>query len=348
MTGGRLQRVLQYVGDEEFCFTYGDGVADVDIGALDRASTAQQGTLATVTAVQPPGRFGALEIDGRPRRAASRRSRTATAAGSTAASSCCRREVGRLPRGRRRRSGSASRWSGSRATASSRAYQHRLLAADGHAARQDVSSRSSGRPATRRGRRGRRRRPSGAAGGSSSPATPASRAAGSRCGCDALGADVTGYRAGVPTDAVAVRARARRRRASTSRRRRRPRPRGAGATRSRERGPRSCSTWPRSRSCARSYARAGRDVRDQRHGHRQRARGRAHAPTACAWSSTSRPTSATRTASGSGPTARTSRWAATTRTRSSKGCAELVTAAYRASFFGAGRRRRSRRRAPAT
>jgi glucose-1-phosphate cytidylyltransferase len=63
MTGGRLRRVLDYVGDEEFCFTYGDGVADVDVRKLvdfHRAS----GTVATVTAVQPPGRFGALETAG--------------------------------------------------------------------------------------------------------------------------------------------------------------------------------------------------------------------------------------------------------------------------------------------
>jgi glucose-1-phosphate cytidylyltransferase len=64
MTGGRLARVLHYVEDGEFCFTYGDGVADVDIGALVDFHRSQ-GTLATVTAVQPPGRFGALEIDGR-------------------------------------------------------------------------------------------------------------------------------------------------------------------------------------------------------------------------------------------------------------------------------------------
>jgi glucose-1-phosphate cytidylyltransferase len=63
MTGGRLKRVLAYVGDETFCVTYGDGVADVDIGALVAHHRAQ-GRLATVTAVQPPGRFGSLEIDG--------------------------------------------------------------------------------------------------------------------------------------------------------------------------------------------------------------------------------------------------------------------------------------------
>ena len=62
MTGGRLRRVLGYAG-EEFCLTYGDGVADIDIGALIAFHRAQ-GALCTVTAVQPPGRFGALDIDG--------------------------------------------------------------------------------------------------------------------------------------------------------------------------------------------------------------------------------------------------------------------------------------------
>jgi glucose-1-phosphate cytidylyltransferase len=56
-------RVLPYLGDEDFCFTYGDGVADVDIDALI-AFHREQGASATVTAVQPPGRFGALDIDG--------------------------------------------------------------------------------------------------------------------------------------------------------------------------------------------------------------------------------------------------------------------------------------------
>jgi glucose-1-phosphate cytidylyltransferase len=62
MTGGRLKRVLPYLGDDDFCFTYGDGVTDLDITALVDYHK-QQGTLATVTAVQPPGRFGALETD---------------------------------------------------------------------------------------------------------------------------------------------------------------------------------------------------------------------------------------------------------------------------------------------
>jgi len=61
MTGGRLKRVNSYLGDEDFCFTYGDGVADIDIGKLISFHR-QQGRLATVTAIQPPGRFGALNL----------------------------------------------------------------------------------------------------------------------------------------------------------------------------------------------------------------------------------------------------------------------------------------------
>ena len=63
MTGGRLRRALPYVDGEEFCFTYGDGVTDLDIGALVLFHR-DQGRLATVTAVQPPGRYGAIQIDG--------------------------------------------------------------------------------------------------------------------------------------------------------------------------------------------------------------------------------------------------------------------------------------------
>jgi glucose-1-phosphate cytidylyltransferase len=63
MTGGRLKRVLPYVADGTFCLTYGDGVADIDIRRLI-AFHRDQGTIATVTGVQPPGRFGALEIEG--------------------------------------------------------------------------------------------------------------------------------------------------------------------------------------------------------------------------------------------------------------------------------------------
>jgi glucose-1-phosphate cytidylyltransferase len=60
-TGGRLRRVLPLVGDDHFCFTYGDGVGDVDVGALVDLHRSS-GRLATVTAVQPPSRFGVLEL----------------------------------------------------------------------------------------------------------------------------------------------------------------------------------------------------------------------------------------------------------------------------------------------
>lgn len=63
-TGGRLKRVKEYVErDEAFCFTYGDGVSDVDIAALIRFH-ARHGRAATITAVAPPGRYGALKRDG--------------------------------------------------------------------------------------------------------------------------------------------------------------------------------------------------------------------------------------------------------------------------------------------
>ena len=61
MTGGRLKRVREYIGDETFCFTYGDGVSDIDISKLI-AFHKEQGTLATLTATQPPGRFGAISL----------------------------------------------------------------------------------------------------------------------------------------------------------------------------------------------------------------------------------------------------------------------------------------------
>ena len=62
MTGGRLRRVRDYLGAEDFCLTYGDGVSDVNITELI-AFHERQDTLATVTAIQLPGRFGALKID---------------------------------------------------------------------------------------------------------------------------------------------------------------------------------------------------------------------------------------------------------------------------------------------
>jgi len=62
MTGGRLKRVKSYLGDDDFCFTYGDGVSDIDISKLIDCHNSGK-NLATVTAVQPPGRFGSLDIN---------------------------------------------------------------------------------------------------------------------------------------------------------------------------------------------------------------------------------------------------------------------------------------------
>ena len=64
LTGGRLKRVAPYIADDEaFCFTYGDGLSDVNIGA-SVAFHRQHGRQATVTAVLPPGRYGAIESEG--------------------------------------------------------------------------------------------------------------------------------------------------------------------------------------------------------------------------------------------------------------------------------------------
>ena len=62
MTGGRLRRVKEHIGDETFCLTYGDGVTDLDIQKLI-AFHREQKTLVTLTAVQSPGRFGAFKLD---------------------------------------------------------------------------------------------------------------------------------------------------------------------------------------------------------------------------------------------------------------------------------------------
>jgi len=62
MTGGRLKRVREYIGDETFCLTYGDGLTDVNIKDLISFHRDQK-TLATLTAVQSPGRFGAFRLD---------------------------------------------------------------------------------------------------------------------------------------------------------------------------------------------------------------------------------------------------------------------------------------------
>ena len=87
MTGGRLRRVLDYV-DNDFCFTYGDGLANLDVDALiDRHR--RSGVIATVTAVKPPGRFGTLHLSV-DRSILSQRKLRAMAAGSAVAFSLSR------------------------------------------------------------------------------------------------------------------------------------------------------------------------------------------------------------------------------------------------------------------
>ncbi len=62
LTGGRLKRLKKYIGDSTFCFTYGDGLSNVNISKLIKHHK-EKGLLASVTAVQPPGRYGALNIN---------------------------------------------------------------------------------------------------------------------------------------------------------------------------------------------------------------------------------------------------------------------------------------------
>jgi glucose-1-phosphate cytidylyltransferase len=62
MTGGRLKRVSSYIGDESFCFTYGDGLSDINITQLIQAHKSS-GLEATVTSIRPPGRYGSLRIE---------------------------------------------------------------------------------------------------------------------------------------------------------------------------------------------------------------------------------------------------------------------------------------------
>ncbi len=143
MTGGRLKRVLPYVDGEEFCFTYGDGVADLDLGALLDFHR-EHGRLATVTAVQPSGRFGALDIEGDrdpPLRGEAEGRRRLDQ----------RRLLRALPRGgalhRRRRHGlgAASRCSAWPQEEQLAAYRHeRLLARGRHACATSATSRSCG------------------------------------------------------------------------------------------------------------------------------------------------------------------------------------------------------------
>jgi glucose-1-phosphate cytidylyltransferase len=63
LTGGRLRRVRHYLGEDDFCFTYGDGLSDIDISE-SVSHHRKRGKLATISAVSPPGRYGALDTVG--------------------------------------------------------------------------------------------------------------------------------------------------------------------------------------------------------------------------------------------------------------------------------------------
>ena len=123
MIGGRIKRILPYIGDDEaFCLTYGDGVARHRHHARASPFIAAKAGLQPSPATQPPGRFGAINH----RAAASpdfRRSRAATAAGSMAAFLSCRPRSAITSRATQR-SGKRSRWRISQRTASSASYFH--------------------------------------------------------------------------------------------------------------------------------------------------------------------------------------------------------------------------------
>ncbi len=186
--GGRLRR------DDTFLLTYGDGVADVDIAKLVEFHRAH-GKLATVTAVQPLGRFGAMQIaeddvvgSSRPRRCRrSTRSPRATAPGSTVASSSWSQRSSTASRATTRcsRTGRSRAWP---PTASSAPTAIRVLAADGHAAR----------PAHARGPVGGGRRALGRVeAGGASPSGRSARTAARPCPvCEATDAELL-YRAAV-------------------------------------------------------------------------------------------------------------------------------------------------------
>ena len=249
-----------------------------------------------MTAVQPPGRFGALDLDGDrshrlPGEAAGRRrlDQRRLLRAFAAASSTTSRAT--------RPSGSASRSSASRASGQLRAYRHHgfwqpmdtlrdkthleELWACGQGALEDLVM-----PARR----------SGTASASSSPATPASRAAGSALWLDALGAEVTGYALEPPTDAEPLSRLRGLGSEIVSASRRHARSRGPRARRSRDARPEVVFHLAAQSLVRPSYDDPVETLRDQRHGHGPRARGGAPRAPACAPWSSSPATSATRTA----------------------------------------------------
>ena len=138
MTGGRIKRALPYVSDDEaFCMTYGDGVGDVDVTAAI-ALHKREKSLCTVTAVRPPGRFGALK-HGMRKSLACRKNPKGTAGGSTAGSLYSRRRIGDFIEGRQHKLGARADGRPGGKGKNGRVLPQRLLASDGYAARQAVS-----------------------------------------------------------------------------------------------------------------------------------------------------------------------------------------------------------------
>ena len=230
----------RYIGDETFMLTYGDGVADVDIAKLVEFHRAH-GKLATITAVQPLGRFGSLEIEDdevvggvvAPASARSRRSRVGDGAWVNGGFFVLEPARPRPHRRATRRCSRARRSRASPPMASWWPTDTRVLAADGRAARSPHPAGALGlgrRAVGCMDARIRRRRIRGCritllrrtrAARSSSPAIPDSRARGSPSGSRTLGAQVTGLRAGSAHRAEPVRrARPRRSRIHACRRRR--------------------------------------------------------------------------------------------------------------------------------
>jgi glucose-1-phosphate cytidylyltransferase len=149
MTGGRLRRVAEHVRDQDaFFFTYGDGLADVDITA-ELAFHRAHGALATILAVQPPGRYGALAMHGSTVTGFT----GATAGSSTGASSSCRPHASTLLRATRP-AGRPRRFRGSRRAASSGPSSTTASGTRWTRSATGITSRNSGLPGGRRGKLG--------------------------------------------------------------------------------------------------------------------------------------------------------------------------------------------------
>ena len=315
-----------------FCFTYGDGVADIDIAAAiafhrqpRQAGDGHRGAAARPLRRAAPRRHARRRLH----REAARRRRP----GSTAASSCSRRACIDLHRRRRDAAGSASRSSGLAQDGELMAYRaQRLLAADGHAARRERCSRSCG---------SRARAVEGLVSG-----TGAAFWRGKR---------VLAHRAhrlqGRVARALAAAARRRRHRARARRGRRARRCTGCRSrdgdrepdrrpARRRRDSPRRCGAAAADRvpprragAGARQLSRAGRDLRDQHDGHGAPARRAARSRPTFASPSSSPPTRSIAIASGRIRTARTDALGGHDPYSASKAAAELVAASYRSAFL---------------